>query len=330
MTDATTIARRGLAGLVLAAASAMQAVAQGSADPLPSWRDGARKRAILDFLSATTTAGSTDFVPPTERLAVFDNDGTLWVEQPMYTQLAFALDRLRALAPQHPQWQSQEPFRSALAGDLAGLAGSGMRGIAQIIGATHAGMSPPEFHNIVMEWLGRARHPRFDRSYTELVYQPMLEVLALFRARGFRVCIVSGGTAEFMRPWTERIYGIAPENVVGTTMQMRFENGRLLRLPEVDLIDDGPGKPVGISRFLARVPQAAFGNSDGDYEMLQYVTTGPGRRLGMIVHHDDAQREYAYDRQSHFGRLDRGLNDAAARGWHLISMKDDWTTVFAA
>lgn len=330
MRDATSIARRSLAGLVLASATAAQAVAQVGADPLPSWREGARKRAILDFLTATTTEGSADFVAPAERLAVFDNDGTLWVEQPMYTQLAFALDRLRALAPQHPQWQTQEPFRSALTGDMAGLAGSGMRGIAQIIAATHAGMSPSEFHTIVMEWLGRARHPRFDRPYTELIYQPMLDVLALFRARGFRTCIVSGGTAEFMRPWTEHVYGIPPENVVGTTMGMRFENGRLLRLPEVDLIDDGPGKPVGISRFLARVPQAAFGNSDGDYEMLQYVTSGPGRRLGMIVHHDDAQREYAYDRQSHFGRLDRGLNDAAARGWHLISMKDDWTTAFPA
>ncbi len=329
MTDAPTLARRSFGGLLLMAATA-SASAQTGADPLPSWRDGPRKRAILDFLTATTTQGGAGFVPPAERLAVFDNDGTLWVEQPVYTQVAFALDRLRALAPQHPEWQTQEPFRSALAGDMAGLAGSGMRELMQIIGVTHAGMSPDAFHAIVLDWLGKARHPRFNRPYTELVYQPMLEVLALFRARGFRTCIVSGGSVEFMRPWTDGIYGIPPGNVVGTTFQMRFENGGLLRLPEVDLVDDGPGKPVGISRFLGRLPQAAFGNSDGDYEMLQFVTTGPAPRLGMFVHHDDAEREFAYDRQSHFGRLDRALNDAASRGWHLISMKDDWSAVFPA
>lgn len=327
MSDALLLARRSLGGLLLAAMTAA-ASAQTGADPLPSWRDGPRKRAILDFLNATATEGTADFVPPSERLAAFDNDGTLWVEQPLYTQFIFALERLRALAPQHPEWQTREPFRSALAGDHEGLARSGERGLAQILAVTHSGMSPDEFHVIVMEWLGHARHPRFNRPYTELVYQPMLEALALFRARGFRTCIVSGGTVEFMRPWTERIYGIPRENVVGTTFQMRFENGRLLRLPEVDLIDDGPGKPVGISRFLGRRPQAAFGNSDGDYEMLQYVTSSPGRRLGMIVHHDDAEREFAYDRQSHVGRLDRGLNDAAQRGWHLISMRQDWSRVF--
>ncbi len=327
MTPGPMLARRSLAGLLLTAAT-VPASAQVGADALPSWRDGPRRRAILDFLAATTMEGSPDFVPPAERLAVFDNDGTLWIEQPTYTQIAFALDRLRALAPQHPEWQTQEPFRSALAGDQAGLAQSGLQGMMQIISVTHAGMSPEAFHAIVLEWLGQARHPRFNRPYTELIYQPMLELVGLFRARGFRTCIVSGGTVEFMRPWTGRIYGIPPENVVGTTFQMRFENGRLLRLPQLDLVDDGPGKPVGISRFLGRRPQAAFGNSDGDYEMLQYVTSAPGRRLGMIVHHDDAEREYAYDRQSHFGKLDRGLNDAAARGWHLVSMRQDWSRIF--
>ncbi|MBR0651773.1 haloacid dehalogenase-like hydrolase [Roseomonas terrae] len=330
MSTLPLLSRRGLSGMMLAALSARATAAQAGDDPLPSWRDGERKRAILDFLAATTTEGDAGFVPPGDRLAVFDNDGTLWVEQPMYTQLAFALDRVHALAPQHPEWQTQEPFRSVLAHDREGLSRAGTRGLVEIVKATHAGMSPDEFHVIVEDWLRQARHPRFGRPYTELIYQPMLEVLALFRARGFRTCICSGGTAEFMRPWTERVYGIPPGNVVGTTFQMSFENGRLLRLPEMDLINDGPGKPVGMSRFLGGLPQAAFGNSDGDYEMLQVVTAGPGRRLGMIVHHDDALREYAYDRQSHFGRLDRALNDAARRGWHLISMADDWSNVFPA
>jgi hypothetical protein len=327
MSAPLALSRRSLSGLILATMTTA-ASAQGAADPLPSWRDGARKRAILDFLSATTTEGSAEFVPPAERLAVFDNDGTLWVEQPMYTQIAFALDRVRALAPQHPEWQTQEPFRSVLAGDHEAIGRAGTRGLIEIIKVTHAGMSPDEFNRLVEDWLGQARHPRFGRPYTELVYQPMLEVLALFRARGFRTCICSGGSVEFMRPWTGRVYGIPPANVIGTTLQMRFENGRLLRLPEVDLVDDGPGKPVGISRFLGSVPQAAFGNSDGDYEMLEYVTAARGRRLGMIVHHDDAEREYAYDRQTHFGRLDRGLNDAALLGWHVVSMKGDWLRIF--
>ncbi|WP_424812592.1 HAD family hydrolase [Roseococcus sp. YIM B11640] len=326
--ETVMLARRSLGALLLAASTATLASAQPGADPLPSWREGPRRQAILDFLRATTTEGSADFVPPSERLATFDNDGTLWVEQPLYTQFVFALERVRALAPQHPEWVSREPFRSVLDNDHAALARSGERGLAEIVAATHAGMSPDEFRAIVTDWLGHAQHPRFRRPYTELVYQPMLEVLALFRARGFRTAIVSGGTVEFMRPWTERIYGVPPEAVVGTTFQMRFENGRLLRLPQIDLVDDGPGKPVGISRFLGRMPQAAFGNSDGDYEMLQYVTGAPGRRLGMIVHHDDAEREYAYDRDSHIGRLVRGLDDAAQRGWHLISMKQDWTRVF--
>lgn len=329
MSSPVLLARRSLSALLLAGL-ASRALAQGAGggDPLPSWRAGPRKQAILDFLSATMTEGGPDFVPASERLAVFDNDGTLWVEQPMYTQLTFALERVHALAPQHPEWTTREPFRSVLAGDHAGLARAGEHGLIEIVMATHTGMSPDDFHRIVEDWLGRARHPRFHRPYTELVFQPMLELLALLRARGFATCIVSGGTVEFMRPWTERIYGIPPQNVVGTTFRMRFENGRLTRLPEVEWVDDGPGKPVSISRFLGRLPQAAFGNSDGDYEMLEYVTGGSGRRLGMIVHHDDAAREYAYDRQSHSGRLDRGLNDAAGRGWHLISMKDDWARIF--
>ena len=323
--------RRALPALLLAALP-RAATAQQPGDPLPSWRDGATKRAILDFLEATTTEGGPEFVPPSDRLAVFDNDGTLWVEQPIYTQLAFAFDRVRALAPQHPEWAGREPFRAVVAGDMAELARAGEKGMAEIIAATHTGMTPEAFRATALEWLGTARHPRFGRPYTACVYQPMLEALALFRARGFRTCIVSGGTTEFMRPWAERAYGVPPEQVVGTTFKLRYAlhegRGDLLTLPEIELIDDGPGKPAGISRILGRRPVAAFGNSDGDYEMLEYTTTGPGRRLGVIVHHDDAEREYAYDRQSHVGKLDRGLDDAGRQGWSLVSMRNDWARVF--
>jgi phosphoserine phosphatase len=306
--------------------------AQQGGDPLPSWRDGATKRAILDFLEATTREGGPDFVAPADRLATFDNDGTLWVEQPIYTQVAFALDRVRALAPRHPDWADREPFRSVIAGDMAAVARAGEKGIAEIIAVTHTGMTPEVFRQTALDWLASARHPRFHRPYTECIYQPMLEVLALFRARGFRTCIVSGGTTEFMRPWAEQVYGVPLEQVVGTAFRLRYEmvqgRGELLTLPQIEFIDDGPGKPAAISRILGRRPIAAFGNSDGDYEMLEYTTTGPGRRLGVIVHHDDAEREYAYDRQSHVGRLDRGLTDAERQGWRLISMRGDWARVF--
>jgi phosphoserine phosphatase len=325
------IQRRALSALLLAALPGI-AAAQRTGDPLPSWRDGTTKRAILDFLRATTTTGSADFVAPAGRLAVFDNDGTLWVEQPIYTQLTFAFDRVRALAPQHPEWATEEPFRSVIAHDMAGVVAAAEHGIAKIVAATHTGMSPEAFRQIAGDWLATARHPRFARPYTECIYQPMLEVLSLFRTRGFRTCIVSGGTTEFMRPWAERTYGVPPEQVVGTAFKLRYGvtqgGGDLTTLPEIDLIDDGPGKPAGISRAFGRRPIAAFGNSDGDYEMLEYTTTGPGRHLGLIVHHDDAAREYAYDRQSHIGKLDRGLNDAQRQGWLLASMHDDWARIF--
>ena len=324
--------RRALTALLLAALPGAAAAQQQGGDPLPSWRDGATKRAILGFLDAVTTEGGPDFVAPNDRLATFDNDGTLWVEQPIYTQVAFAFDRARALAPQHPDWTTREPFRSLIAGDMAAVARSGEKGIAEIIAATHTGMTPEAFRQAALDWLATARHPRFHRPYTECIYQPMLEVLALFRSRGFRTCIVSGGTTEFMRPWAERVYGVPPDQVVGTTFKLRYEvregRGELLTLPDIEAIDDGPGKPVGISRFIGRRPVAAFGNSDGDYEMLEYTTTGPGRRLGVIVHHDDGEREYAYDRQSHVGRLERGLDDAGHKGWHLASMRNDWVKVF--
>ncbi len=256
--------RRALIGLLLAALPGAAAAQQGG-DPLPSWRDGASKRAILDFLEATTREGGPDFVAPAERVAVFDNDGTLWVEQPVYAELVFAFDRIRALAPQHPEWAEREPFRSVLAGDMAQLARSGMEGLSQIVAVTHTGMTPDAFRQTALDWLATARHPRFQRPYTECVYRPMLEVLALFRARGFRTCIVSGGTTEFMRPWAARTYGVPPEQVIGTAFRLRYQplqgRGELLTLPEIELVDDGPGKPAGISRSLGRRPTAAFGHS---------------------------------------------------------------------
>jgi phosphoserine phosphatase len=301
-------------------------------DPLPSWNEGAAKRAILDFVAAVTTKGSPDFVPEPERIAVFDNDGTLWVEQPYYNQLAFVLDRVRALAPQHPEWATQEPFASVLKGNLAGVLAGGQKAVVALVMATHAGMTTEAFEGIVRDWIATARHPKFKEPYTRLVYQPMLEVLAWLRANGFTTWIVSGGGIEFMRPWTQATYGVPPERVLGSSIVTRYEvrDGVpvLLREPKVDFIDDGPGKPVGINQVVGRRPIAAFGNSDGDFEMLEWTTAGPGRRLGMIVHHDDAAREFAYDRDSRVGRLARALDAAPRHGWHVVSMKDDWARIF--
>jgi hypothetical protein len=302
-------------------------------DPLPSWNAGAAKKAIVDFVTAVTARDGAEFVPPEERIAVFDNDGTLWVEQPLYTQLAFALDRVKALAPQHPEWREREPFRAAMAGDIKALAASGEKGLVELMMATHAGMTTDEFALIVREWLATARHPRFERPYTDLVYQPMLELLAYLRANGFKTYIVSGGGIEFMRPWTEAVYGVPPEQVVGSSIKTRFEVREgtpvLIRLPEIDFIDDKAGKPVGINAFIGRKPIAAFGNSDGDLQMLQWTTSGPGRRFGLIVHHDDGEREYAYDRDSHVGRLDKALDAAPAAGWTVVSMRSDWKAMFS-
>ena len=304
------------------------------ADPLSSWNDGAAKQAILNFVVAVTREGSPDFVPLPQRIAVFDNDGTLWVEQPMYTQLAFALDRVKALSPLHPEWKNKQPYKAVLDGDMKTIAESGEHGLVELIMVTHAGMTPDEFAGIVKDWLAAARHPRFKRPYTELVYQPMLELLAYLRASGFKTYIVSGGGIEFMRPWTEQIYGIPPEQVVGSSIKTKFEmrDGRptLFRLPQIDFIDDKDGKPVGINQYIGQRPIAAFGNSDGDLEMLQWTTMrGGGVRLGLIVHHTDAEREYAYDRKSHFGRLDAALDAAALNKWTVVDMKNDWKRVFA-
>jgi hypothetical protein len=324
--------KRILYAIVLLALGLVLAGVASGADPLPSWNAGPAKQAILDFVKATTDQGSPKFVPPDERIAVFDNDGTLWVEYPMYTQLAFALDRVKTLAPKHPEWREKSPFKDVLDNNLPALAASGQRGLMELIMATHAGMTTQEFEKIVTDWLATARHPRFKRPYTKLVYQPMLELLSYLRAKGFKTFIVSGGGIEFMRPWTMKIYGVPPEQVVGSTIKTKYElkDGKpvIVRLPELDFIDDKAGKPVGINKFIGRRPLAAFGNSDGDLEMLQWTAAGPGARLMLLVHHTDAKREYAYDRQAHFGQLDKALNLATRRGWVVVDMQKDWQRIF--
>ena len=302
------------------------------ADPLASWNEGPAKAAIEAFVKRVSDPGGKDFVPPAQRIAVFDNDGTLWVEQPMYTQLAFALDRVRELAPQHPEWREKPILKAAIEGDLKTLAAAGAEGLAELMMVTHAGMTPAAFHKIVTDWLATAEHPRFKRKYTDLVYQPMLELLAYLRENGFTTFIVSGGGIEFMRPWTEKVYGILPAQVVGSSIKTKFEmvdgTPTLVRLPAVNFIDDGAGKPVGINEHIGQRPIAAFGNSDGDLQMLQWTTAGDGARFGLIVHHTDAAREYAYDRTSSFGHLDKTLDAAAAQNWTVVDMKADWKTIF--
>jgi phosphoglycolate phosphatase-like HAD superfamily hydrolase len=315
-------------------------------DPLPSWNDGPAKQAILTFVEKVTKEGGPDFVPHAERIATFDNDGTLWCEQPMYFQALFAFDRIKALAKDHPEWANEEPFKSVLTGDMKQLAASGQKGLLEILATTHTGMTVEEFHAIVRDWMHTARHPRFHRPYDQCIYQPMLEVLAHLRANGFKTYIVSGGGLEFMRPWVNEAYGIPPEQVIGSSGVVKYDlrDGKpvLIKEPKVEFIDDGPGKPVGINRFIGRRPILAFGNSDGDFEMLEWTTASesewrsePGRprprpKLGLILHHTDAQREYAYDNPSHVGQLKRALAEAPSRGWIVVDMKTDWKTVFKA
>ena len=302
------------------------------ADPLPSWNAGQTKQAIIKFVQAVTDKPSPQYVPPEQRIATFDNDGTLWCEQPMYFQGFFAFDRVKALAPQHPEWKERQPFKAVLENDMKALAASGEKGVMEIGMTTHAGMSTGEFEKIVKDWLAMAKHPRFNRPFTDLVYKPMLELLAYLRENGFKIYIVSGGGVEFMRPWTEKVYGIPPEHVVGSSIKMKFEmkDGKpvLTRLPEIDFVDDGPGKPVGIQKFIGRRPIAAFGNSDGDLQMLQWTAAGEGPRFTLLVHHTDAEREWVYDRQSPIGRLDKALDEAQNRGWTIVDMKKDWKRVF--
>jgi phosphoglycolate phosphatase-like HAD superfamily hydrolase len=312
--------------------AATRAVGDDAAATLPSWNEGPAKAAIVDFVRRVTTDGGADFVPPAERIAVFDNDGTLWCEQPMYFQLLFAVDRIKALAGKHPEWQDKEPYRSVLNGDMQRLAAAGEKGLLELVAATHAGMTTEEFAATVKEWMKTARHPRYQRPYNECVYQPMIELLAYLRANGFKTFIVSGGGVEFMRPWTEETYGIPPEQVVGSSGIVTFEmqDGRpvLMKQAKVEFIDDGPGKPVGINRFIGRRPLMAFGNSDGDLQMLQWTTAGAGPRFALLVHHADAQREYAYDRNSRIGRLDKAWDAALMNGWTVVDMQRDWKEVF--
>jgi phosphoglycolate phosphatase-like HAD superfamily hydrolase len=303
-----------------------------AADPLPSWNEGPARKAITDFVARVTQEGSPEFVPPAGRVAAFDNDGTLWSEQPVYFQAAFAIDRVKALADKHPEWKEKQPFKGILEGDLKAALAGGERSAVELVTATHSGMTTEEFQAEVKDWLTTARHPRFKRPYTDLVYQPMLEVLAYLRANGFKTYMVSAGGVEFMRPWVETVYGIPPEQVVGSSGKTRFEirDGKpvLVKLPEIDFIDDGPGKPVAINKSIGRRPLISFGNSDGDLQMLQWTTAGAGPRLGLIVHHTDAVREWAYDRESHFGRLDKALDLAPAAGWVVVDMKRDWKVIY--
>lgn len=330
------LTRRTLFAAIIGVGSvcALPVIAQDTKlDPLTSWNDTAPKKAILDFVARVTQEGGPDFVTEAERIAVFDNDGTLWAEQPAYFQAQFLVARVKALAPQHPDWETKEPFASLLKGDLEGVAASGEAGIAALMAATHSGMTTDEFAATVNEWIGTAKHPTRGRLYTEMVYQPMLELLAYLRTNGFKTFIVSGGGIEFMRPWTERVYGIPPEQVVGTTGGLKLETrdaGLVIRkLPELVLNDDKEGKPVGIQRHIGRRPIAAFGNSDGDLQMLQWTCRAPGLRFCLYVHHTDGEREWAYDRASHIGKLDKGLDEAAAKGWTVVDMKQDWNEIFA-
>ncbi len=316
-----------VSALVLALAST-----SALADPLPSWNDSAPKQAIVAFVEKVTTAGSPDLVTPAERIAVFDNDGTLWSEQPIYFQLFFALDRIKELAPQHPEWKDKEPFASLLKGDVKAALAGGEHALAEIVMATHAGLTTEEFEKVVTDWIATAKHPKTGKLYTEMVYQPMLELLAYLRANGFKTFIVSGGGIEFMRPWAEKVYGIPPEQVIGSSGGLKYElrDGKpvLVKLPEIAHNDDKEGKPVGIQRHIGRRPIFAAGNSDGDLQMLQWTAAGSRPNFCLYVHHTDAEREWAYDRESHIGKLSKGLDEAAAKGWSVASMKDDWKVVY--
>lgn len=302
------------------------------ASPLPSWNEGAVKQAIINFVAEVTDKSNPNYVPPAERIAVFDHDGTLWAERPVAFQFFFAIDRVKELAPQHPEWKTTQPFKAILENDMKALEASGEKGLIQLMMTTHTGMTTSEFEQIVTQWIDTARHPTTGKLYKEMAYQPMLELLDYLRANGFKTYIVSGGGVEFMRPWTEEVYGIPPEQVVGSSIKTGFElrEGEpvLARLPEIDFIDDKEGKPVGIHKFIGRRPIAAFGNSDGDLQMLQWTEAGKGRRLMLLVHHTDAEREWAYDRESHIGRLDKALDEATAKGWLIVDMKNEWKNIY--
>jgi hypothetical protein len=317
---------------LLAALTTTGARSLEAADPLPSWNTGLARHSIVEFVERVTREGGAGYVPPAERIAVFDNDGCLWSEQPMYFQAFFIFDRIKALAPQHPEWKDKEPFASVLRGDVKAALAGGEHALLEMAMATHAGTTTEEFEEVVGDWIATAKHPRTGRLYTEMVYQPMLELLAYLRASGFKTFIVSGGGIEFMRPWAERVYGVPPEQVIGSSIKTKFEmrDGKpvLVRVPEIDFVDDGVGKPVGIQMHIGRRPIAAFGNSDRDLQMLQWTAAGSGSRFCLYVHHTDAEREWAYDRQSSVGRLDKGLGEAQAKGWTVVDMKTDWNRIY--
>lgn len=301
-------------------------------DPLPSWNAEDVKQSIIDFVSISTNENSADFIPVAERIAVFDNDGNLWSEKPVYFQLFFAMDRVKELAPQHPEWETEQPYKAVLEEDMNELMKYGEHGLLQIVMATHAGNTTEEFEEIVKVWLATAKHPRFNRAYTDLVYQPMLELINYLQKNDFKTFIVSGGGIEFMRPWVEEVYGIPRDQVIGSSIKTKFEflNGKpeIVRLPEIDFIDDKEGKPLGINRFIGRKPVFCSGNSDGDLQMMQWTAAGEGKRFMLYLHHTDSIREWAYDRNSSVGRLDRGLDEATEKGWSIINMKEDWKVIY--
>lgn len=299
---------------------------------LPSWNDTEAKKAVMDFVRRVATPGNPDFTPQSERVAVFDNDGTLWAEQPMYVQVFFMIDRIRELAPRHPEWRGREPFASVLEGDIKAALAGGEKAAFELGMAAHAGMTTDEFGRIAADWFAKARNPATNRLFTEMVYQPMLELMDYLRANGFKVYIVSGGGIDLMRSFSEKVYGVPPENVIGSSLKTKWDNAtgtpRILRLPEVDFIDDHEGKPLAIERFIGRRPLMAFGNSDGDLQMLQWTMAGPGARFALLVHHTDAEREWAYDRKSSVGKLDKALDEAEQKGWVVLDMRRDWNRIY--
>lgn len=303
-----------------------------SRDPLPSWNEGVAKQAIVDFVNAVSDPNNPDYVKPAERIATFDNDGTLWAEQPYYFQLQFALDRVKAMSADHPEWQDNPLFKAVLNNDMKTVLSFGEHGLLELVMTTHAGMTTEEFSQVVTEWINTAKHPGTNKLYKEMVYQPMLELLDYLRANGFKTYIVSGGGVDFMRPWTEEVYGLSAEQVIGSSGKVKFEmrNGQpvLVKLPELNFIDDKDGKPVGIHQYIGKRPIAAFGNSDGDLQMLQWTAAGEGKSLMVYIHHTDAEREWAYDRESHIGRLNKGLDEATEKGWTVVDMKNDWKRIY--
>lgn len=321
-----------LARAALSAALTVLYVASAPADPLPSWNEGATKAAIIAFVERVATEGSSNFVPAEERIAVFDNDGTLWVEQPVPAQVAFELACVSAVGNLHPEWKTTQPFKAAIEGDTSYLAGIGERGFAEILVASHQGWVTDDYQTAVMDWMDSIQNAQFGRPATDLVYQPMLEVIDYFKANGFEIYIVSGHSADFVRPWVAAVYGIQPDHVIGSEIRTKYElasgKPQLTRLPSMSMIGDGADRPAGIYQRIGRRPIAAFGNADIDFEMLQWTTTAPGRRLGVVIHHTDAQREYAYDRKTDFGLLDTLMEAAGPNGWLVVDMRKDWKLIF--